>query len=273
MKQTNRKVISLFLIWIITLLQIVGLVSCGKKTSDPVVPASTSSNAGEENPSSTESNSNHTNNLGNESSNDNGKYVVRFITDDGVPIMVNESEKGEALRPPTPPRRIGYVFRGWVGDYTNITQNTDIIAAYTDVSDIANAICADTVYSSCGAEFNVLIGIYGEVNFCGLDMEISYDGGLLELVEVTDEDNSIIHNSSTSGVVYLNYVSTDNTTGEVTFMNMKFKSKATQKAETNFHIKVNSMYVLDSNEKITPSTYQVIQNKIIIDTEEANNGH
>ena len=269
MMQTGRKTISLFLICIIILLQVVCFASCGNKEpnnggSTPMPP-----NSGESNPPPTGNNDGQTNNPGNETNNDNVKYVVRFITDDGIPITIKESKKGGAFNPPAPPKRICYIFNGWIGDYSNINQNTDIIASYTNISNITNAICADTVYSLCGSEFNVLIGIYGEVNFCGLDMDVIYDSDLLELIEVADVDDCVIQNSSTNGVVHLNYVTTNNTTGEVTFMNLKFRSKVTTKTETNLQINVNSMYSLVNGESLTPSEYQVLQNKIII--EEAHN--
>ena len=269
MMRINRKAISLFLICAIILLQVFCLGSCGNKSqnnNDGTTP--TPPNSGENNPSST-GNNEQTNTPGNETNDDNTKYVVRFITDDGIPITIKESKKGGAFNAPTPPRRIGYIFNGWIGDYSNITQNTDIIASYTNVSNITNAICADTVYSLCGSEFNVLIGIYGEVKFCGLDMDVTYDSDLLELIEVVDVDDCVIQNSSTNGVIHLNYVTTNNTTGEVTFINLKFKSKVTTKTETNLQINVNSMYSLDNGESLTPSEYQVLQNKIII--EEAHN--
>ncbi len=269
MMQTGRKTISLLLICIIILLQAVCLASCGNEKLDNGGSTPTPPNGGESNPPSTGNNDEQTNNLGNGTNDDNTKYVVRFITDDGIPITIKESKKGGAFNPPTPPRRIGCIFNGWSGDYSNITQNTDIIASYTDVSDIVNAICADTVYSSFGSEFNVLIGIYGDVDFCGLDMDVIYDSDLLELIEVTDVDDCVIQNSSTNGVVHLNYVTTNNTTGEVTFLNLKFRSKVTTKTETNLQINVNSIYSLDNGERLTPSKHQVLQNKIII--EEAHN--
>ncbi len=269
MMRINRKTISLFLICAIILLQVVCLASCGnKEPNDNGGTTPTPPNSGESNPPST-GNDEQTNTPGNETNDDNAKYVVRFITDDGIPITIKESKKGGAFNAPTPPQRIGYIFNGWIGDYSNITQNTDIIASYTNISNITNAICADTVYSLCGSEFNVLIGIYGEVNFCGLDMDVTYDSDLLELIEVTDVDDCVIQNSSTNGVIHLNYVTTNNTTGEVTFMNLKFKSKVTTKTETNLQINVNSMYSLDNGDSLMPSEYQVLQNKIII--EEAHN--
>ena len=265
MMQTGRKTISLFLICIVILLQIVCLASCGNKKTDNGGSSPTLPNGGESNPPSTGSNGGQTNNPENETNNDNTKYVVRFITDDGIPITIKESKKGGAFKPPTPPRRIGYIFNGWIGDYSNINQNTDIIASYTNISNITNAICADTVYSLCGSEFNILIGIYGEVNFCGLDMDVTYDSNLLELIEVADVDDCVIQNSSANGVVHLNYVTTNNTTGEVTFINLKFRSKVTTKTKTNLQINVNSMYSLDNGDSLTPSEYQVLQNIIIIE--------
>ena len=265
----NRKAISLFLICAIILFQVFCLDSCGNKSqnnNDGTTP--TPPNSGESDPPST-GNNEQTNTPENETNDDDAKYVVRFITDDGIPVTIKESKKGGAFNAPTPLRRIGYIFNGWIGDYSNITQNTDIIASYTNVSYITNAICADTVYSLCGSEFNVLIGIYGEVKFCGLDMDVTYDSDLLELIEVVDVDDCVIQNSTTNGVIHLNYVTTTNTTGEVTFINLKFKSKVTTKTETNLQINVNSMYSLDNGESLMPSEYQVLQNKIII--EEAHN--
>lgn len=258
MKQRNR-IISLMLICIICLLQALVLTSCGnKKNDDATIP--TLPNESDNNTTVTDGNNNE-----NQTNKGVESVLVRFITDDGIPIIIKEAEKGVRFNAPMPPRRIGYVFNGWMGDYSNITQDTDIIASYTDVSSIVNAICADTVYSLCGSEFNVLIGICGEVSFCGLDMDIKYDSDLLELIEVTDIDNCVIQNSSNVGVINMNYVSANNTDGEVTFMNLKFKSKTIIKAETNLQIDVNSMYLLDSDENLVKSTYQVIQNKIIIE--------
>ena len=189
---------------------------------------------------------------------------MRFVTDNGVVIAVNECEKGAALVPPTPPQRIGYIFAGWDGNFLDITQSTDITARYTDVSQTTNVIAADTLYVYDTDEFEVLIGIYGKVSFCGLDLEIAYDRNLLEYIEATEIDNDIILNNAESGIIYANYVSTSNTTGEVAFMTLKFKVKTTQAAETGLQIKVNSMYFLDNSEALITADCQVLQNKIII---------
>lgn len=259
-----KRIISLILIFIVCLLQIFVLFSCGNKNnddfSDSILPNESANDiiATEENTSSNK-----------ESSVDDSQMaLVRFLTDDGEPIVIKEVNKGTLFIPPTPPRKMGQIFIGWNGNYNNIIQDIDIIANYNNVSRNINVISADTVYSFVNAEFNVLIGIYGEVSFCGLDMDIKYDSRVLELIEVTDVDNCVIQNSLSEGVINMNYVSTNNTDGEVVFMNLKFKSR-TVTAQTNLQINVNSMYSLDSDENLVKSMYQVLQNKIII--EEANN--
>lgn len=191
-------------------------------------------------------------------------FIVRFISDNGMLIAVNEYEKGSVLTLPTPPQRIGYIFTGWDENYTNITQDTDIMAHYTDISQAVNVIAADTVYTNGAVEFEVLIGIYGEVNFCGLDMAITYDSSMLEYIEATEVDDCIVLNDATSGTIYANYVSTNNTTGEVAFMALKFKAKTTLNTETNLQIEVNSMYLLNDNEALTEAEYQVLPNRMII---------
>ena len=191
------------------------------------------------------------------------KLRVYFLTDEGVPILIQECQKGQTLIPPAPPQRIGYVFTGWSGNYSNITQNTEIIANYMDVSKITNAIGSDTVYALASDEFEVTVGIYGEVNFCGLDMDIEYDSSLLLYIEAVEVDDFVILNDTTSGVIHTNYVSTNNTSGEVSFVTLKFKVKTTDRLETALQFKVNSIYSLDDNDTLTRVEYQILQNKII----------
>ena len=192
-------------------------------------------------------------------------------TSNNTDVSVSTGEHTEnpptvnTLTPPTPPKKIGYVFVGWSGDYNNITQDTDIVANYVEVSKIKNVISADTVYISRTSEFNVLIGIYGNVEFCGLDMEIAYDTNLLDLVSSENVDDSVILNDSTDGIIYMNYVTTNNTKGEVEFVTLKFKLKVALKNETSLQMTVNSMYSLDNNNAFVQSEYQVLQNKIIIE--------
>jgi hypothetical protein len=249
-----KRLFPALLICIVILVQILCLVACGSKNADNA----TQTPNGNEN--SFESG---------DDENKNETCIVRFVTSEGIPISIQECSNGESLVPPTPPRKIGHIFTGWDGDYNNITKSTDITATYIDVSKVKNAISADTMYVAGTSEFEVLIGIYGDVGFCGLDMDITYDSNLFELIASTDVDDCVVVNTATKGVIHMNYVTMNNTTGEVAFMTLKFKVKATTNTETGLQITVNSMYEFDNNDSIIQSDYQVIQNKIII--EEAHN--
>ena len=262
MMSTVRKTLCLFLACLFVVIQIFGLSSCSKKNNGDNNSDSANSEDNENNNTSSDSNNSNSNNSANE------KYIVRFLTDDGIPISIVECKKGDSLTLPKAPQKIGSIFSGWSGNYSNITQNTDVFAKYTDISQKENVLSADTVYVNDKSEFNVLVGIYGNVNFCGLDLDIEYDSDILELLEVTDVDDCVIANNGNDGVINMNYVTTDNTTGDVTFMNLKFRSKVETKTETSLLISVNSMYSL-VNDVLTKSNCQVLQNKIII--EEAQN--
>lgn len=249
MKYLNKRILWLFLVFFIILTLVIGMNWLWN--NDPSIKDNNSNTP----PAPTGSD---------EQDVDSNTFVVRFVTDNGMVIAVNECDKGAALIPPTSPQRIGYVFTGWDGNFSNITQSTDITARYTDISRTVNVIAADTVYTYDADEFEVLIGIYGEVSFCGLDMEITYDSSLLEYIEATEIDDCVILNDETSGIIHTNYVSTNNTTGEVAFMTLRFKAKTTNNAETGLQIKVNSMYLLDEGEALAKAEYQALQNRIII---------
>ena len=261
MMSTLRKTLCLFLACLFIATQIVGLSSCGKKNKGDNNSDSINSGDGENNDTSSDNNSNS-------SGTANEKNIVRFLTDDGIPISIVECENGDSLTPPKAPHKIGSIFSGWSDNYRNITQNTDVFATYTDISGKDNVLSADTVYINANSEFNVLVGIYGNVSFCGLDLDIEYDSDVLKLLEVTDIDDCVIANNGNDGVINMNYVTTDNTTGDVTFMNLKFRSKVETKTETSLIISVNSMYSF-VNDVLTKSNYQILENKIII--EEAQN--
>ena len=246
--------------WLLCFVLVISFASCTRKQpdnsiSDTVVPVGEESVSVDTNGEQTD--------LSDE--NDDGKYLVRFLTDEGIPISILECNKGETLIPPTPPRQINNVFVGWDGDYSNITQNVDIIATYVDVSQTTNAISADTTYVATDSEFNVVVGIYGSVSFCGLDMDVSYDSDLLELIEIADVDDCIILNDSTKGIIHMNYVTTSNTTGEVAFMTLSFKLKEDNKVETGLHMQVNSIYVLGDDDSLIHAEYQLLPNRIIIE--------
>ena len=57
-------------------------------------------------------------------------HTVTFVDYDGEVLKVQEIEEGNDATPPSSPRRPGYTFDGWIGDYTNVTEDRIIEADY-----------------------------------------------------------------------------------------------------------------------------------------------
>ena len=58
------------------------------------------------------------------------KYTVRFLDATGNAVSTQEIAHGSSATPPDLPVTNGYLYLGWNGGYTNITQDTDITANY-----------------------------------------------------------------------------------------------------------------------------------------------
>ena len=61
-------------------------------------------------------------------------YTVTFKDWDGSVLKTQTVASGGSATPPSNPTRDGYTFRGWSGNYTNVTADVDIIAQYTQNS-------------------------------------------------------------------------------------------------------------------------------------------
>lgn len=61
-------------------------------------------------------------------------YTVTFVDWNGNVISVVTVKPNEDATAPTDPKRSGYSFSGWNGDYTNVTEDRTITATYTPVT-------------------------------------------------------------------------------------------------------------------------------------------
>ncbi len=58
------------------------------------------------------------------------KYTVAFMDGFGGEISTQQVVAGQSATPPADPKRDGYVFKGWKGDYSRILENTVITATW-----------------------------------------------------------------------------------------------------------------------------------------------
>ncbi|MDY0235575.1 MAG: S-layer homology domain-containing protein, partial [Gudongella sp.] len=65
-------------------------------------------------------------------------YTVTFLDYNESTLKSEQVAYGEDATPPAEPEREGYTFAGWNGEYTNVIQNTTIIATYTSSEEELN---------------------------------------------------------------------------------------------------------------------------------------
>lgn len=66
-------------------------------------------------------------------------YTVTFADYDGSIISTQSVESGGNAVPPADPTRDGYVFTGWDGNYTNVTEDVTVTATYSQAQGGTNA--------------------------------------------------------------------------------------------------------------------------------------
>ena len=82
-------------------------------------------------------------------------HRITFRSHDGVTLSVQDVEKGHDAIPPTPPVFTGHTFAGWSGRYTNVNQDSTVIAMYTPMTYQVTFFHLDgTVYQSASVSYN-----------------------------------------------------------------------------------------------------------------------
>ena len=86
-------------------------------------------------------------------------YTVRFLDWDNSVISTQTVTRGGSATAPPNPTRDGYTFTGWLGDYTNITADTDIVASY-EKNTVHNIKIGNNTINSIYIGDNKIIKVY-----------------------------------------------------------------------------------------------------------------
>ena len=86
-------------------------------------------------------------------------YTVRFLDWDNSVISTQTVTRGGSATAPLNPTRDGYTFIGWLGDYTNITADTDIVASY-EKNTVHNIKIGNNTINSIYIGDNKIIKVY-----------------------------------------------------------------------------------------------------------------
>ena len=168
-------------------------------------------------------------------------YTVTFLNDDKSIFKQVTVVSGEApTSPGTPTMLQGYVFNGWDADLTSITKDMTVLPLREKLSDEKTVITISDGYGVTGDSVPVPIALCGKVDICCFEIKITYDKTLLQFVEFSNEDAGITVNcDSENGIIYLNYISTQNTTGQVDLCDVTFKLIGTSNVQTSLNITVD----------------------------------
>lgn len=112
------------------------------------------------------------------------------------------------------------------------------------------------------------VQLCGEVCVSGFDISISYDSDVLQLKEILDKDEDVMVNSDEPGIIKLNFISTENTIGDVDMCKLKFIINSKTES-TPIKIKVNSIYAFEDskkleNDKLIKPEYYIVDSNVVV---------
>ena len=189
---------------------------------------------------------------------DPNKHLVSFYSADDSLIETQQVGDGEdAISPADPIMPPGYILTGWDRSLTNITEDTAIHAVCVETTGKKNVLALSGTAGTNGSEVIVPLVLTGDVSIAGFDLTLTYDPKKLELKGITDDDGALIYNDEEPGKVRMNYVSVENTTGEVDLCRLHF-TLLTDEGELPVKLDMSSAYVLVDDEKMEKAEFTLI---------------
>ena len=175
-------------------------------------------------------------------------YLVTFVAPDHSILYIDKVKKGEAAEPPANmvmPQ--GYIFSYWDKDFSNVTEEMTIYAVCQQIPSSGNVLTLGGSYASKGEQVTVPLQLCGDVCLCAFDIRVVYDKEVLDFVEFSSKDSAVDANCmEEKGVIYLNYGSRENTTGEVDLTDLVF-TVVGEAAWTSVTIEVMEVISFDEN--------------------------
>ncbi len=178
-------------------------------------------------------------------------YTVTFLNDDKSIFKQMTVVSGEApASPGTPMMLQGYVFGGWDADLTAVTKDITVLPKRNAIANEGNVIAISDGYGVTGDTVTLPLSLCGKVDICCFELKITYDNSALQFVGFSAEDADITANcDAENGIIYLNYISTNNTTGQVDLCDVSFKliGNTTKQIPLNIAVEL-SVRVNDSDD-------------------------
>lgn len=178
------------------------------------------------------------------------EFYVNFFSSDGSLLATNIVKKGEKAIPPTAPvMPVGYVFSHWDTDFSNVQQDLEVRAVCVEIPQNGNVLALESAAGYVGETVILPLRLTGDVCLAGVDLTMNYDADCLEFVEMAYEDDLVITNvKPEKGAILLNYLGSNNATGEVDLCDCVFRIKQDMET-TAVEVVVESAVALDEREQ------------------------
>ena len=152
-------------------------------------------------------------------------YTVTFLNDDKSIFKQVTVVSGEApTSPGTPTMLQGFVFNGWNADLSSVTKDMTVLPLREEIADERNVISISNGYGVTGDTVTLPLSLCGKVDICCFELKITYDKSMLRFEDFSNEDAGITANCDVeNGIIHLNYISTNNTTGQVDLCDVSFE--------------------------------------------------
>lgn len=196
---------------------------------------------------------------GSQSNGSTTKYTVAFFDSAGYLLkeeQVEEHKSAEAPENFVPDA--DKLFIGWDKDFSYIFSNINVRPNYLDISSDKNYVYANAVYAKPESKVSVRVKIGGQVNLAALQMYIDYDEDYLEYIEANNLDAGVMINKENQKPrLRLAFLSDDNVTGSVDFVELVFRVKGQPGDKAVIMYDIEKAAMINSNNEIVTADYTV----------------
>ena len=190
--------------------------------------------------------------------------TVTYLSDDGSIVKSESAPTGVQPVPPSSPELSNdHIFLNWAPVSNTADENLEMRPIYQSVSGISNVFAMPGAYGTSEDVVCLPLRLCGDVLVCGFDLTVEYNPKALSLLSVFDEDDAVLCNDGTPGLVRINYVSIDNTTADVDICTFKFRILA-DSGETPVTLAVKSVFAWDEAEELYIPDYQTMDGCIFV---------
>ena len=194
---------------------------------------------------------------------DGKTYTVNFYSENNEIIKTETIKSGKAA---LPPEKLdvsdGKIFEKWDTDFSSVRNNLEIKPVFNTTNGKDNVFALLGAYVQKNDTVTTSLLLRGDVELSGFDLTVEYDKEALEFISVSDKDESVICNDSEPGKIKINFVSADNTLGDVDICSFKFKADENKK-ETPLTITVNKVYA-NKDDTLYEPKHNVINSTIYV---------